>query len=103
MMPEGTEEAWERRDSKRNWKILTVVAELAKSKGVTQAQIALAWVMSQPAVGSTIMGVRTMSQLETNLAATEITLAPEEMDRLGQVSKPQERYPYRFIEKYGSR
>ena len=103
IMPEETEESWERRNSERNWNILAAVDELAQSKGATQAQIALAWVMAQPAVRSTIMGVRTMAQLEANLTATEITLSPEELGRLDQASKPQERYPYRFIEKYGSR
>jgi aryl-alcohol dehydrogenase-like predicted oxidoreductase len=103
MMPEDTEEAWERRNLVHNWEILEVVDELAKAKDATQAQIALAWVMAQPAVASTIMGVRTMSQLENNLAATEISFSQEELNRLTKISQPPRRYPYRFIEKYGSR
>jgi aryl-alcohol dehydrogenase-like predicted oxidoreductase len=103
MMPEDTEEAWERRNLAHNWDILEVVDELAKAKGVTQPQIALAWVMAQPAVASTIMGVRTMAQLDNNLAAAEITFSPEELDRLSKISQPPARYPYRFIEMYGSR
>ena len=65
-----------------NWDILEAVDELAKAKNATQAQIALAWVMAQPAVASTIMGVRTMSQLENNLAAADITFSKDELERL---------------------
>lgn len=103
MMPEDTEEAWQRRAVERNWKILKAVDDIAKAKDATHSQIALAWVMRQPAVSSTIMGVRTMAQLEDNLAACEISFTIEELDRLHQVSKLPERYPYRFIEMYGSR
>jgi aryl-alcohol dehydrogenase-like predicted oxidoreductase len=102
-MPENTEESWQRRNIQRNWDILAVVDEIAKSRGASHAQIALAWVMAQPAVGSTIMGVRTMEQLEDNLAADEIELSPDELKRLGEISKLPPRYPYRFIKMYGSR
>jgi aryl-alcohol dehydrogenase-like predicted oxidoreductase len=44
-----------------------------------------------------------MAQLENNLAAAEITFSPEELDRLTKISQPTGRYPYRFIEMYGSR
>jgi aryl-alcohol dehydrogenase-like predicted oxidoreductase len=103
MMPEDTEESWVRRATERNWEILQVVDDIAKAKDATHSQIALAWVMNQPAVSSTITGVRTMAQLEDNLAACGISFSAEELDRLNQVSKLPERYPYRFIEMYGSR
>jgi len=103
MMPEETEESWHRRNAERNWEILAVVDELAKSRGATHAGIALAWVMGQPAVSSTILGVRTMDQLENNLAAGEITFSADELERLDRVSKLPERYPYRFIKAYGAR
>jgi aryl-alcohol dehydrogenase-like predicted oxidoreductase len=102
-MPDNTEESWQRRNIQRNWDILAAVDEIARSRRASHAQIALAWVMAQPAVGSTIMGVRTMEQLEDNLAAGEIELSGEELDRLGEISKPPARYPYRFIQMYGSR
>ena len=59
--------------------------------------------MRQPAVSSVIMGVRTLAQLDDNLAASQVPLTSEDLERLNQISKPEERYPYRFIERYGSR
>lgn len=103
MMADETEEAWHRRSNERNWIILQVVDEISKAHQATYSQIALAWLMRQPAVCSTIIGVRTMAQLEDNLAAIQITLSEDELQRLDRASKPEERYPYRFIELYGSR
>lgn len=103
MMPDETEEAWHRRANDHNWKILQVVDEISKAHLATYSQIALAWLMEQPAVSSVIMGVRTMAQLDDNLAASKISLSEDELERLDKVSKPEERYPYRFIELYGSR
>jgi len=103
MMADETEEAWHRRSNERNWNILRVVDEISKAHQATHSQIALAWLMRQPAVSSVIIGVRTLDQLDDNLAACRISLAEEELERLHQVSKPEEHYPYRFIELYGSR
>lgn len=103
MMPDETEEAWHRRAIERNWSILQVVDEIAKAHQATHSQVALAWTMRQPAVSSVIMGVRTLAQLDDNLAASNVSLTSEELGRLDQVSKPEARYPYRFIEQYGSR
>ena len=103
VMPDETEEAWHRRANEHNWNILQVVEEIAKAHQATCSQIALAWLMRQPAVCSVIAGVRTMAQLDDNLAASRITLIDRELERLDQVSKPDEIYPYRFIGHYGSR
>jgi aryl-alcohol dehydrogenase-like predicted oxidoreductase len=103
MMSDETEEAWHRRANERNWNILQVVDEISKAHQATYSQIALGWLMHQPAVCSVIMGVRTMAQLDDNLAASKITLTDQDLERLDQVSKPDEIYPYRFIEHYGAR
>lgn len=103
MMPEETEESWHRRANARNWAILKVVDDISMAQRATHSQIALAWLMRQPAVSSVIMGVRTLAQLDDDLAASQISLSAEELEQLGQASKPEEPYPYRFIELYGSR
>ena len=103
MMPDETEEAWHRRANEHNWNILQVVDDISKAHNATYSQIALAWLMSKPAVCSVIMGVRTMDQLDDNLGASQIALTEDELERLDQVSKPEEHYPYRFIEHYGVR
>jgi len=103
MMADETEEAWHRRAVERNWEILQIVDDISKAHQATYSQIALAWLMRQPAVSSVIMGVRTMSQLDDNLGASQILLSEEELERLDRISKPEARYPYRFIEHYGLR
>ena len=103
MMPDETEEAWHRRARESNWNILQVVDEIAKARQASYSQIALAWLLRQPAVSSVIIGVRTLEQLEDNLAACRVALGEDELNRLDQASRPDEPYPYRFIQQYGSR
>lgn len=103
MMPDETEESWLRRSKERNWAILQVVDEVARSHQATQSQVALAWLLHQPAVCSVIIGVRTLAQLDDNLAAGQLSLSEEELARLSQASEPDDPYPYRFLKLYGSR
>jgi aryl-alcohol dehydrogenase-like predicted oxidoreductase len=103
MMPDETEESWLRRSSERNWAVLQVVDEVAHSHQATHAQVALAWLLHQPAVCSVIIGVRTLAQLDDNLAAARLYLSEEELARLSQASEPDDPYPYRFLKLYGSR
>jgi len=103
MMPDETEESWLRRSRERNWAILQVVEEVARSHLATHAQVALAWLLYQPAVCSVIIGVRTLAQLDDNLAAGRLSLSEEELARLSQASEPDDPYPYRFLKLYGSR
>ena len=98
--PDNTEEAWHRRNKTQNWSILEVVAEIASQHACTIPQIALAWTLHRPSVCSTIIGARTMAQLEDNLGAATIRLSADQMEHLDAVSKPPELYPYRFLETY---
>jgi aryl-alcohol dehydrogenase-like predicted oxidoreductase len=103
MMPKETEESWLRRSKERNWAILQVVDDVARSHQATHSQVALAWLLHQPAVCSVIIGARTLAQLDDNLAAGELSLSEEELARLSQASEPDDPYPYRFLKLYGSR
>ncbi len=103
MMPDETEESWLRRSKERNWSILQVVDEVARPHRATSSQVALAWLLHQPAVCSVIIGARTPAQLDDNLAAGQLSLSEEELVRLSQASEPDEPYPYRFLKLYGSR
>ncbi len=99
--PDHTEEAWSRRNTSHNWDIIDEVGRIAEKHGASYAQIALAWTLHRPTVASTIIGARTMKQLEDNIAACDITLDAEDMAALNTVSTPGEMYPYRFMEAYG--
>ena len=62
---------------------------------MTSAQVALAWVGAQPAVTSVILGARTVEQLRDNLAAADLELPADQLERLSSVSAPQmDDYPY---------
>ncbi len=95
------EEAWHRRNRERNWRIVEAVGEIAEARDKTHPQVALAWLLAQPAVTAPIIGVRTEEQLEDNLGAVGWKLSAEELKRLDEASALPETYPYRFIEEIG--
>ncbi len=72
----------------RNWDILDVLKTVAEEQGRPAAQVALAWAMARPGISSTIIGASTVSQLDTNIAATDLKLSDEDRDRLTEVSAP---------------
>jgi 1-deoxyxylulose-5-phosphate synthase len=64
------------------------VIEIAAARGVSPAQIALAWLLRQPAVTAPIVGASKMEQLDQAIGALEITLTDEEATRLEQPYLP---------------
>lgn len=74
--------------STRNWDILEVLDEVAVEQDRTPAQIALAWVMAQRMVTSTLIGASSVSQLNANIAATGVKLTDDQMNRLDRISAP---------------
>jgi aryl-alcohol dehydrogenase-like predicted oxidoreductase len=88
-------EAYDRRGTERTWRIVDAVRKIAADRGVTMAEIALAWVTGRPAVSATILGARTTGQLEANLRAAGLHLTPQETADLDAVSDPgAPDYPY---------
>ncbi len=88
-------EAYDRRGTRRTWDVIDAVQEIADRRGVSMAEIALAWVGDRPAVASTILGARTTEQLETNLRAADLHLSSDETAALNVASDPQPAdYPY---------
>ena len=94
--PERGVEAYDRRSTQeRTWDVIDAVQKIAAERGVSMAQIALAWVVDRPQVTSVILGARTMQQLEDNLGACGLHLTPEETATLDAVSDPAPAdYPY---------
>lgn len=72
----------------RNWAILDVLQMIAGQSGVPAAQVALAWTLARPGISSTIIGASTISQLESNIASTNVKLSEDQMKRLNEVSAP---------------
>lgn len=94
--PERGMEAWSgRKDDDHVWAVIDAVKEVADAAGTTSAAVALAWVDAQPAVTSTILGARSVEQLQQNLAAVDLVLDVDALARLTEVSTPRtEVYPY---------
>lgn len=97
--PEGTRKAndWREppvRDLDKLHDIVEVLVEIAEARGVSAAQVALAWLIGRPGVASAVIGARTDEQLADNLKATELTLSADECARLEEVSRPPLLYPY---------
>ena len=81
-------------DRDRLYDVIDALVAVAESRGVSAAQVALAWVLGRPAVTSVILGVRNEAQLADNLAAADLVLSEAERARLDAVSAPPLLYPY---------
>ncbi|UVK53379.1 aldo/keto reductase [Mesorhizobium sp. AR02] len=82
------------RDEDRLWRIVDELVEIGKARGVSAAQVALAWLLGRPTVSSLVIGARNDVQLKDNLAAASLGLSPDERQRLDTVSRPPLLYPY---------
>src|ERR671916_373794 len=90
-------EGWDEppvRDSEKLYDTVDVLVEIAENRGVSAAQVALAWLLGRPSVASVIIGARTNEQLADNLGAAELGLSEEERRRLDEVSAPPLIYPF---------
>ncbi|CAI1003164.1 aldo/keto reductase [Serratia quinivorans] len=58
------------------------VASIAEERGVTRAQVALAWLLSKPVVSAPIIGASRHDHLEDAVAAVDLELTPEEIAEL---------------------
>ncbi len=91
----GMEAFGPRNAEERTWRIVDAVRTVADGRGVSMAQVALAWVADRPAVTSVILGARTVAQLGDNLDAADLRLSDEEVGLLTEVSNPPiSDYPY---------
>jgi aryl-alcohol dehydrogenase-like predicted oxidoreductase len=94
--PELGVEAYDRRSHvERTWDVVDAVRAVSAERGVSMAQIALAWLVDRPTVTSVILGARTLEQLDDNLGAAELHLDASETERLDAASDPAAAdYPY---------
>jgi aryl-alcohol dehydrogenase-like predicted oxidoreductase len=86
-------------DSERAYDVVDALEAVAERKGATIAQVALAWVLAQPAISSVIIGAKTIEQLEDNLRAADVSLTQDEIAALSAVTQPRLQYPQWMIER----
>ena len=80
-------------DKARAFDAVDVMREIAGPRGVSVAQIALAWLLHQPQVTSVIIGAKKAEQLADNIGATSVALGAAELQRLDAVSSLPSEYP----------
>lgn len=81
-------------DESRLYDIVEAIVGIADARGVSGAEVALAWLLGRPGVSSVIVGARTEAQLESNLKATALALTADERAKLDAVSLTPLAYPY---------
>ena len=93
--PERGMEAYDRRGTERTWNVVDALQQVAEARGVSMAEVALSWVTDRPGVTSTILGARTVDQLEANLKSAGLHLDETEtaaLDAASDLGAPD--YPY---------
>jgi aryl-alcohol dehydrogenase-like predicted oxidoreductase len=70
----------------KNYRVVDALAKYAAQRGAPKEQLAIAWVMSHPAVTAPIIGARTVAHLETALAARELEMTQEEREMITKLA-----------------
>ena len=90
-IPEGSRRSIEAtmhgRVNDKVWPAVDAYLALAQSHGVDPSQMALAWAMQRPFMGSVIFGATTLKQLETALGAQDMVLSEELIDAIDEINK----------------
>jgi aryl-alcohol dehydrogenase-like predicted oxidoreductase len=77
--------------------LLDEMERIAKARDTTVARVAIAWVQSRPGVASTIIGARTLQQLDDNLSAIDVRLTAQDVEKVDALTKPTLNFPADFL------
>jgi aryl-alcohol dehydrogenase-like predicted oxidoreductase len=77
--------------------VIDELVKISRELESTPARVAISWVQQRPGIASTIIGARTLKQLEDNLAALDVKLTIEHVARLNALTTPTLNFPYEFI------
>ena len=89
-------------DEARGWAVIDAMRPIADAHGTSVARVALAWVLSRPFVTCAIIGAKSEDQLADNLAAADLTLTPEQLKTLDEVSALPPEYPGWMLARQGA-
>ncbi|NDJ20360.1 aldo/keto reductase [Nostoc sp. B(2019)] len=84
--------------SENNLAVADAVSQVAAEIGHTASQVALAWLRAQSNAIIPIIGARKLTQFQDNLACLDVTLSPEHLQRLNEVSQIELGFPHDFLE-----
>ena len=76
---------WQGENFEKNKRAIDQLSRLASEKGITPAQLALAWLLAQGDDIVPIPGTRSITRLEENLGAADVTLTPSDLERIHEI------------------
>jgi aryl-alcohol dehydrogenase-like predicted oxidoreductase len=85
-------------DKGKAYDLVDVMKTIGDAYQATTAQVALAWVRQQPGVTSTIIGAKSIEQLQSNVGSTDLTLSASDLLKIEEVSPLPKQYPGWMIE-----
>ena len=88
-------------DREKVYDVVDIMQEIGKTRNVSVARIALAWLLHQPVVSTIVIGAKSPQQLEDNLAAVDLKLDPSELEKLDTASRLPPEYPGWMLEYMG--
>jgi aryl-alcohol dehydrogenase (NADP+) len=71
-----------------DFKVVERVTEIARARGISNAQVAIAWLLAQPGVTAPIVGASKMQHLEDAVAALDVKLSEEDLRALSEPYQP---------------
>ena len=80
-------------DKEKAYDLVEVMQNISEAHDVTVAQVALAWVRQQPGVNSTIIGAKTLPQLQANIDSINVKLTEDDLRKINDVSPLPPLYP----------
>ncbi|SDE19865.1 aldo/keto reductase [Rhodospira trueperi] len=86
----------------RAFDVIDAMKPIAEARGVSVAQVALAWLLHQPVVSTVIVGAKRTEQLQDNIGASDLNLTADELATLDEASKLPPEYPGWMFERQGS-
>jgi aryl-alcohol dehydrogenase-like predicted oxidoreductase len=85
----GLSEAAGARITDHDWQVIEALEKVASDLGRPMAQVAVNWVVTQPAVSSVVIGASSPAQLDVTLGALDFEIPADARQRLDEASTPQ--------------
>jgi len=86
-------------ENEKGFDIIEVLDTIAQKHNATIPQVALAYLLTRPAVSSVVVGAKKISHLEDNIGAPDLSLEKKDTEIIDNVSKPSYPYPHWFKKK----
>src|SRR6185503_11188963 len=80
-------------NKEKAYDIIDVITEVGKQHNASVAEVALAWVRQQKGITSTIIGAKSVEQLNANIKSVDLQLTAEDLEKINSVSALSKEYP----------